>query len=438
MLDALTQIATELRHLGIAVSVAQQMDAARALAIIDPLDRDEVYAAFCATLVRREEHVPALLTILDIFLSPLNVERPSFEGLEDDALWNMLPPALYRFDKRMLRLIAGEAVLRHSGFKPGRPVGGSYYVTRTLRWLDLEKGETRIAQFAESKADIISAHRRLERALFVREAVDSAVRTLLISDQGAQGVARLRRSPLMEEIDLLHASSEQLRKLNRMIVPVARRLARRFRTRRRQPSSVDMRRTVRKAVADGGLPTKIMPRIRYRCAPSIIVLADMSGSVASFAGLTLCLMRALSQTFTRARYFAFVDDIADITKDVVSSSDAGQLAATIAGRSDLIRNDGRSDYGFSFRSFVARWPEQLAHQNILLILGDGRNNNRSAEEDSLATIASRSRALYWLNPEGRENWDLGDSAIPRYRRHCTALFECRTLGQLEKFVAGLA
>ena len=54
MLDELTAIATELWCLGIPVSVAQQIDAGRALTAIDPLDAAEVYAALSTTLTKRE------------------------------------------------------------------------------------------------------------------------------------------------------------------------------------------------------------------------------------------------------------------------------------------------------------------------------------------------------------------------------------------------
>jgi hypothetical protein len=45
-----------------------------------------------------------------------------------------------------LREAASEAVTRYAGMEPGRPVGGTYYLYRTLRSLDLENLEQRLSQ----------------------------------------------------------------------------------------------------------------------------------------------------------------------------------------------------------------------------------------------------------------------------------------------------
>src|SRR5206468_10277146 len=41
-------------------------------------------------------------------------------------------------DPDALRAFAAAAVTRHAGMEPGRPVGGTYYLYRTLRALDLD------------------------------------------------------------------------------------------------------------------------------------------------------------------------------------------------------------------------------------------------------------------------------------------------------------
>ena len=38
----------------------------------------------------------------------------------------------------MMRALARQAVSRYAGMEPGRPVGGTYYLYRTLRNLDLD------------------------------------------------------------------------------------------------------------------------------------------------------------------------------------------------------------------------------------------------------------------------------------------------------------
>jgi uncharacterized protein with von Willebrand factor type A (vWA) domain len=41
------------------------------------------------------------------------------------------------------------------------------------------------------------------------------------------------------------------------------------------------------------------------------------------------------------------------------------------------------------------------------------------------------KALYWLCPEPRSGWGVGDSAMTRYEPHCTRVIEVRTARDLE-------
>ena len=50
----------------------------------------------------------------------------------------MLYQSLLRGDEAMMRAMARQAVKRYAGMEPGRPVGGTYYLYRTLRNLDLD------------------------------------------------------------------------------------------------------------------------------------------------------------------------------------------------------------------------------------------------------------------------------------------------------------
>jgi uncharacterized protein with von Willebrand factor type A (vWA) domain len=439
MLDDLSRIAKALRELGVPVSIEQQTDAARALIAVDPLDQDEVYAALSAVLVRREEHLPALRTLLDVFLNSASTGPNSLSLAEanDDALQSTLRLAMQHFDKRTLRLVATEAVRRHSGFVPGRPVGGAYYVTRTLRWLNLEQIEQdlrpAVANGAERLAAIELSRRRTQ---FIHEAVDSVIRGMLVADRGADELARLRRAPLLDDIDIMHATADQIRRLERTIVPVARKLARRLSRKSRVPHLTDMRQTIRSAMAHGGVVLDLVRVKRRTRLPRIVVLADVSGSVASFARFTISLLRAMAQSFPRASYFAFVDGLVDLTKDV-SSNPAVDLGTLLAGQSGLVRADGRTDYGYAFQAFLDRWGRHLDENMIVLILGDGRNNYRASGEEALLTISSRVRQVHWLNPEAKENWGQGDSAMGVYRTHLTSAIECRNLGQLQRFVSQL-
>src|SRR6202021_1195035 len=62
----------------------------------------------------------------------------SAEGLTPEQLAEMLFRALMDGNEAMIRALARSAVTRYAGMEPGRPVGGTYYLYRTLRQLDLD------------------------------------------------------------------------------------------------------------------------------------------------------------------------------------------------------------------------------------------------------------------------------------------------------------
>jgi hypothetical protein len=72
----------------------------------------------------------------------------------------------------------------------------------------------------------------------------------------------------------------------------------------------------------------------------------------------------------------------------------------------------------------------LTDCSTVIVTGDARTNYRPTGGDVLSEIARRCRAVYWLNPEPRSQWDTTDSVIGEYAQHCDAVFEVRTLRQL--------
>jgi len=72
------------------------------------------------------------------------------------------------------------------------------------------------------------------------------------------------------------------------------------------------------------------------------------------------------------------------------------------------------------------------------VTGDARNNYRpDAAPEVLRALHDQARAIYWLNPEPRADWDTTDSIIATYAGHCDGVCEVRNLRQLEAFVGSL-
>ena len=181
----------------------------------------------------------------------------------------------------------------------------------------------------------------------------------------------------------------------------------------------------------------VEPRFRHRTPsrPEILVLADVSGSVAAFARFTLEFVHAVSGQFSAVRSFVFLDGVDEVTSIFATSRSLAEALRRVDAEADVVWADGHSDYGHAFEQFWSTWGEEVTGRTSVVILGDARNNYHQSGEWVLGELQRRARRVWWLNPEPRSYWDTGDSLASVYRPHCHSMVECRTLRQLEQFVA---
>jgi uncharacterized protein with von Willebrand factor type A (vWA) domain len=226
--------------------------------------------------------------------------------------------------------------------------------------------------------------------------------------------------------------------MRRILRPLVRRLAARLAQRRRRVGHgrLDVRRTVRASLSTGGVPVRPAFRRRHVTRPELVVLCDVSGSMAEFAGFALALLHALSAEFSRLRCFAFVDGVDEVT-DLVARAQAPLEPRHLLARAEVVWRDGHSDYGRVLERFAARFGDAVTARTTVIVCGDARTNYRPTGVEVLAELSRRARHLHWLDPEPRADWDTTDSAISVYARHCDTVHEVRSLRQLQAAVVGM-
>jgi uncharacterized protein with von Willebrand factor type A (vWA) domain len=467
MLPVITGFIDELRDSGVPVSMVEAIDAMRAVEAIDIGSRVALRETLRATLVKNMRHERAFDTAFDIYFATVPVPRegtdlgpetssqaqtpegqgqgPGSGGMDEQSLFEALLNALAGMDNEALRHGVRDAVDQLAGMEPGRPVGGTYYLYRTLRRLDLARLEEELLEALRGEDELSEFDERLLReeveALIeqLREEIQEEIRRRLVADRGRDAVAKTLRRPLIEDVDLMHATTNDLAEMEAAIGPLTRKLAARLaRRRKKRTGRLDFRRTVRKSLATGGVPAD--PQFRYPRPhrPEVWLLCDISGSMATFSRFTLQFTHAMSTHFSKLRSFAFVDTIDEVTDFFGPGIDFGSAVARITTEAEVVWLDGHSDYGNSMETFYKRYGSQLTPRTTVIVTGDARNNYRPARDAVLADVARASRALVWLNPEPKAYWDTGDSAMSHYARHCTSVHEVRTLRQLEDFVETLA
>ena len=458
-LERIHRFADELRARGVPVSMVERLDAMRAAKVAE-LDRaDGLRTALRATLVKSADHLAVFEEVYDLYFDPAGARAAAHadspEGRPRLDLEHAVRSALRDGSPELARQVAEQAVADFVDFEPGRPVAGVFYELAALEGLHLD--ELLAQQLAETAADIGGAGgagglddpaRRLRfelertaataRAEQLRGQVRTVIRELLVADRGADAVAKTLRQPLAADVDLMRANRAQLAEIQRVMIPIQRKLATTvMRKRRSRADLIDVRATLRASMATGGVPVRVVHRQPRPTKPHLYVLADMSGSVANFATFTISLVTALSQLFSRQRTFAFIDKAAEVTG--IFRQVRGPEEAIEAMRAHIAAGElgDSTDYGRALRQFHAAVGDELGHRSTVLIFGDARGNFRPAEEGTLAAIARRAGSVYWLNPERRAQWNTGDSAMSAYEPHCSAAVTCQTLNDLRRFIEQL-
>jgi uncharacterized protein len=455
------------REAGIPVGISQAVDAAEILTVVDLLDREQLRHGLAAVLLQRAAQRPTYDVLFDLWW-PLS-DRPPVpsDGEEADAgpdgeavestldapgsddvdlaqlMRDRLLQLLLDGDEEALRRFARQAVEMLGRGQPS-PSGQSFFSYRVLRALSPDTLVSQLLAGLLAEGDRgglgeqVARQTIRERLTALRAAIESEVRRRTAAEKGRDKVAKNAIRPLADQVDFLRAQSTDLAELRRAVAPLARRLAVRLSARRRlgREGRLDFRKTVRASLGTGGVPVVTHHRPRKVHKPELVVLCDVSGSVAGFSHFTLMLTQALREHFTGVRAFAFVDSTDEVTRFFKPGADVVDAIARIGREADVVGFDGHSDYGTAFEVFADRWASAVGPKTSLLVLGDGRTNYRQPGLPVLADLVRRSRSAHWLNPEPRRLWGSGDSAANRYGE-VIDMVECRNAAQLAEFVTTL-
>jgi uncharacterized protein with von Willebrand factor type A (vWA) domain len=440
-----------LRAQGIAVGPSETVDAGRVVATLGMGDREVLREGIACAVLRRPDHRDTYDALFDLWfpaalgsrtVDPADDEHDGAAPDDIEALRAQLIELLgdddhdRDGDERLESLIAQivEAYGRYSSSR-----GPSYSSYQALKAIALDQLEGRLlagllaphGQEPTPTQQQIAKAIATQRIARIRRLVEAETKRRTAEQLGRDHVAMYGIPQLSENVEFLRASAEQLRQMRRVVAPLARVLATRLAARRQRSRAgeIDLRKTLRKSMNTGGVPIDVVLRKPRPARPELVVLCDVSGSVAGFSHFTLLLVHALRQQFSRVRVFAFIDTTDEVTDLFGPEADLALAIQRITRESTVYTRDGHSDYGNAFVSFTENYPTVLSPRSSLLVLGDARNNYRAPAAEVLARMVNASRHAHWLNPEARHLWGSGDSAAPRYQDVIT-MHECRSAKQL--------
>nr|WP_168513379.1 VWA domain-containing protein [Streptomyces sp. S1D4-11]QIY99539.1 VWA domain-containing protein [Streptomyces sp. S1D4-11] len=449
--ERLTGLVGALRAHGVRIGTGETVDAAQAVAALGLADRELLREGLAATLLHGTGQRRVFDPVFDLYF-PRLVGAPRSEGQESEApavdreeLRDRLAAALAVNDRETLERLAIEAVDGFGGYgsSPGSDGWSSYQTLDRLRPQTLM---ARVRDSVRARQDGVAgfADRLLEdeirrRIEMFRALVATEARRRVAERRGRDELARRAVAPTVDRVDFLFAGRDRLAELRRTVQPLARKLATRLAARRRRAArgTIDLRRTLRGSLSTGGVPMKPVLRRRRPVRPELVLLCDVSGSVAGFSDFTMLLVQALHDQFSKVRVFAFVNRIDEVTGLLVhGAADPEGLGARIRSEATLTGWHGSSDYGVAFGEFAERYVDAVGPRTTVFVLGDARTNMGDPNLPAVRRFSERARRVYWLNPEPLSQWGTGDSAAPEYAG-LVEMHECRNVRQLSGLIGRL-
>jgi uncharacterized protein with von Willebrand factor type A (vWA) domain len=302
------------------------------------------------------------------------------------------------------------------------------YIHRLMREMGMDALERELQQ-AQASGD----EARLATLRQARQALQMQARNFVQHQLQLYGPAKIRarheavlRERRLGELDL--AERGEMLQLARRL---ARRLAHHHAQRRRQAQrgQLALRQTLRHNLRHEGNLVNLHWRRQKRNRPRLVVICDVSRSVAAYTQFLLLFVHSLAEVISRTRCFVFCADVAEVD-DLGSSRFDLQ---TLAEMSQLAPQ-GPTHYGQMLITLTDQYLDAFTPRTTVLILGDARNNQLPDEAARLKQIQQRVRNILWFNPEPAARWDQGDSVLASYRPFCASIRECGTLAHLEAAV----
>ncbi len=437
-----------LRTAGVRVSIAESADAFRAVEALGVQDRERFRVALRATLVKEPQDVPTFEQLFPLFFgsdAPPPMGSAAEELGPDDL--ERLAEAIRQFSGRLRemlqRLLNGEPLTGEELDQLGELVGlrhadhpalSDWMAQRMLRTLGMPQVQGALQELWQMLDQLGMNRQTLEQLQQLvqgnMDAMEQQVQRFAgfniarnMAEEGRpEAGADLMNRPFRYLSD---AEAAELRKqVRRMAAMMRSRLA--LRQRRGKTGVLDAKATIRANQRYGGVPVEIRYR-RRRLKPKLALICDVSTSMRHCAEFMLTLIYELQDQVGRARSFAFISDMEEVSP---AFAELPVQQAVEQVLTQLPPGYYSTDLGASLATFDRRFMDAIDHRTTVIFLGDARNNYNDPRLDLMQQIQRRARRVIWLNPEAPAMWGSGDSDMPHYAPVVDRVFEVGNLAQL--------
>jgi uncharacterized protein with von Willebrand factor type A (vWA) domain len=422
-----------LRKSGVRVSMAESIDAVRALDELSLGDREVFQDALRATTVKRSADIPTFDQLFELYWSAfydnlrdafdqageamggegfdlellLQQIQEGIRNMEGELDLSELAKALLTQDLSQLEQMIRDAAEQAGTQRIENMLQLGFFTRRTMEQLNSEGAGRELRDLAQQlresgmpDAQIDALLELIEKFL---EALRKGVRSYTereLQQQNFDYMEKFRRESLLEK-SFYNLTEEEIKRMREVVNRLAQRIKNvlSIRKRREKRGKLDLHTMLRRNMAHGGVPFEMVFKERRKDRPKLVIVAELG---------------EVTQVFREE----------DINAAIEKALDGG----------DVINVYTRSNFGQAFHYFWRNYLSAVDHRTTFLILGDARNNYNDPRTWCLREIHTKAKNVVWLNPESPSAWGFGDSVMDKYLSHMDAAEECRNLKQLSRIV----
>lgn len=441
--DHLVRFIHLLRHLGIRISSAEAIDAIHALAIVDIMNPVNVKAGLRATLAKTPESRLVFDTAFASYFVPP----------EDKARREKLRREAQEKEALDLKAVDEEMVYHLDSDDPEE--------ARDVKIRLTEEEKKTFLRLPEDKKDKIREYLKkpLKRNAVnnPEQLIESMVRSSLnywkyylkhqsdlppevdytgdeefdaILDEVAQNI-RGEEEILYQDIQNITeydmpAAAALIARLSRQL---ATRISRRYQ-RSKKRERLDIRRTIRQNIRFGGALFNLKYRTQKIQKPKIMLVCDVSGSMAKYAGFVLQFIYGLSSAVEEIESFIFSEGLERVTPYFEKNRSFDAVMPEVVNKS---KDWGKgTDFTKALDSILGEYKPLLKNDTFVIIVSDTRTIAPEKAALKLALLQKLTKEVVWLNTLPKKFW-ANTRSVALFRKH-SRMFECNTLAHLDKIM----
>jgi uncharacterized protein with von Willebrand factor type A (vWA) domain len=292
---------------------------------------------------------------------------------------------------------------------------------------------------AGALVDQLSELGTIERAVLPRAGIPAAGAAPAAAEAEAVPAA-WSSVELLREKDFAAYTEAELVAARTVIARLARRgpsrLSRRLRPARRRGHEPDVRRMVRASLRTGGEPLVRCWRAPSRRPRPVVLVCDVSGSMAPYARMLLTYLQACVAARRRVEAFAFGTRLTRITQEL--SGRDQDLALTRACEA-VVDFAGGTRIGEAIATLNREHGRRLGRGAVVAILSDGWDRGDPAVLGlELARLRRSAHRLVWLNPlAAGVDYEPLTRGMQAAMPHADVLLPGNSLASLEELAAML-